>query len=156
MHVAIQGQAGSFHDQAAHQWYGASAEIVPCTTFSEVFAAYNEGSADAIVAAVENTLFGSINEVYRYIEECSAPIVGEIKLPVEQMLIGLPNAKISDITEVYSHPVALSPLAPSNLSSKTAPGTAPLSPARLPPNYIICQYYSVPSTTIPIISPAFW
>ena len=108
MHVAIQGQAGSFHDQAAHQWYGASAEIVPCTTFSEVFAAYDEGSADAIVAAVENTLFGSINEVYRYIEECSAPIVGEIKLPVEQMLIGLPDAKISDITEVYSHPVALS------------------------------------------------
>ena len=28
-----------------------------------------------------------------------------------------------------------------------APGNAPLSPARLPLNYIICQYYSVPSTT---------
>ena len=108
MHVAIQGQAGSFHDQAARQWYGASAKLVPCTTFSEVFAAYDDGSADAIVTAVENTLFGSINEVYRYIEECSAPIVGEIKLPVEQMLIGLPGAKLSDITEVYSHPVALS------------------------------------------------
>ena len=107
MHVAIQGQAGSFHNQAARQWYGTGAEIVPCTTFSEVFAAYDNGSADAIVTAVENTLFGSINEVYRYIEECSAPIVGEIKLPVEQMLIGLPDAKISDITEVYSHPVAL-------------------------------------------------
>ena len=108
MHIAIQGQAGSFHDQAARQWYGASAKLVPCTTFSEVFAAYDSGDADAIVTAVENTLFGSINEVYRYIEECSAPIIGEIKLPVEQMLIGLPSAKISDITEVYSHPVALS------------------------------------------------
>ena len=96
MHIAIQGQAGSFHDQAARQWYGTGAEIVPCTTFSEVFAAYDDGSADVIITAVENTLFGSINEVYRYIEEC------------EQMLIGLPNAKISDITEVYSHPVALS------------------------------------------------
>ena len=108
MHIAIQGQAGSFHDQAVRQWYGASAKLIPCTTFSEVFAAYDDGSADAIVTAVENTLFGSINEVYRYIEECSTPIVGEIKLPVEQMLIGLPDAKISDITEVYSHPVALS------------------------------------------------
>ena len=108
MHIAIQGQAGSFHDQAAQQWYGPDAEIIPCTTFSEVFAAYDDGSADAIITAVENTLFGSINEVYRYIEECDAPIVGEIKLPVEQMLVGLPGAKISDITEVYSHPVALS------------------------------------------------
>ena len=116
MHIAIQGQAGSFHDQAARQWYGTGAEIVPCTTFSEVFAAYDDGSADAIVTAVENTLFGSINEVYRYIEECSAPIIGEIKLPVEQMLIGLPDAKISDITEVYSHPVALSHDNPDNIT----------------------------------------
>ena len=108
MHVAIQGQAGSFHNQAVQQWYGVDAEIIPCTTFSEVFTAYDSGDADAIVTAVENTLFGSINEVYRYIEECDAPIVGEIKLPVEQMLVGLPGAKLSDITEVYSHPVALS------------------------------------------------
>lgn len=108
MRIAIQGQVGSFHDQAAQQWYGSDTEITPCTTFNEVFAAYDNGDADAIVTAVENTLFGSINEVYRYIEECDAPIIGEIKLPVEQMLIGLPNTKISDITEVYSHPVALS------------------------------------------------
>ena len=74
MRIAIQGQVGSFHDQAAQQWYGSDTEITPCTTFNEVFAAYDNGDADAIVTAVENTLFGSINEVYRYIEECDAPI----------------------------------------------------------------------------------
>lgn len=107
MIIAIQGQTGSFHEQVAAQWYGPSADILPCTTFSDVFAAYASGEADAIVTAVENTIFGSINEVYQHIEACDAPIIGEVKLAIEQMLIGNPGARLSDITEVYSHPVAL-------------------------------------------------
>lgn len=105
--VAIQGQAGSFHDQAVQQWYGERAEIVPYATFREVFDACNEGEVEAAVVAVENTLYGSINEVYRYIEECPLPIVGEVKLAIDQMLIGRTGARLDDITEVYSHPVAL-------------------------------------------------
>ena len=107
MLVAIQGQAGSFHEQVAKQWYGASVDILPCTTFREVFDAYAAGEADAIVTAVENTIYGSINEVYQLIEACEAPIVGEVKLAIDQMLIARPGTKLSDITEVYSHPVAL-------------------------------------------------
>ena len=107
MIVAIQGLEGSFHEQVARKWYGDSVDILPCTTFREVFAAYASGDADAIVTAVENTLYGSINEVYQHIEACEAPIVGEVKLTIEQMLITRPGAKLSDITEVYSHPVAL-------------------------------------------------
>ena len=107
MIVAIQGLPGSFHDQVARQWYGNSVDILPCTTFRDVFDAYASGDADAIVTAVENTLYGSINEVYQHIEACDAPIIGEVKLAIEQMLITRPGAKLSDITEVYSHPVAL-------------------------------------------------
>ena len=107
MLVAIQGQAGSFHEQVAKQWYGDTATIVPSTTFREVFNAYADDEVDAIVTAVENTIYGSINEVYQLIEACEAPIVGEVKLAIEQMLITRPGTKLSDITEVYSHPVAL-------------------------------------------------
>ena len=107
MLVAIQGQAGSFHEQVAKQWYGNSVDILPCTTFREVFASYANGDVDAIVTAVENTIYGSINEVYQLIEACDAPIVGEVKLAIEQMLITRPGTKLEDITEVYSHPVAL-------------------------------------------------
>lgn len=107
MLVAIQGQAGSFHEQVAKQWYGNSVDILPCTTFREVFGAYARGDVDAIVTAVENTIYGSINEVYQLIEACDAPIVGEVKLSIEQMLVARPGTKLSDITEVYSHPVAL-------------------------------------------------
>ena len=107
MRVAIQGQAGSFHDTVARKWNGASATIIPCTTFAEAFDAYEAGDADAIVSAVENSLYGSINDVYHLIEDCSAPIIGEVKLEVDQMLIAHPGAKLTEITEIYSHPVAL-------------------------------------------------
>jgi prephenate dehydratase len=107
MKIAIQGQAGSFHAAVARSWYGANAELVPCTTFQEGFDVFENADADAIVTAVENTLYGSINQVYQLIEECSAPIIGEAKLPIRQQLIADPRASLDTITEVYSHPVAL-------------------------------------------------
>lgn len=107
MLVAIQGQTGSFHEQVAHTWYGRGVDILPCTTFGDVFDAYDAGDVDAIVVAVENTIYGSINEVYQRIEACEAPIIGEVKLAIEQMLVVNPGTRLSDITEVYSHPVAL-------------------------------------------------
>lgn len=108
MRIAIQGQAGSFHEQAAKQWYGPEATIVPCVTFGDVFQTYARGQADAIVVAVENTIYGTINETYRHIESCSAPIVGEVTLTIQQTLITNPGTQLEDITTVYSHPVALS------------------------------------------------
>lgn len=108
MRIAIQGQAGSFHEQAAKQWYGPEATIVPCVTFGDVFQTYARGQADAIVVAVENTIYGTINETYRHIESCGAPIVGEVTLTIQQTLITNPGTKLEDITAVYSHPVALS------------------------------------------------
>lgn len=107
MNVAIQGQAGSFHEQAAMQWFKTDVDILPCTTFAEEFDAYENGDADAIVCAVENTLYGSINEVYQLVEDCSAPIIGEVKLQINQQLIARADATSKTITEIYSHPVAL-------------------------------------------------
>ena len=107
MHIAIQGQAGSFHEQAAQQWFGPQVDTVPCTTFRDVFHAHATGQAEGIVVAVENTLYGTINEPYHYLEACPLPIIGEVRLAIEQMLITLPGAHLADITEVYSHPVAL-------------------------------------------------
>ncbi|NCU39058.1 hypothetical protein EOL96_08555 [Candidatus Saccharibacteria bacterium] len=107
MNVAIQGNAGSFHHEAAQQWFGNDVDIIECASFSEVFHRADTGSAEIIVTAVENTLYGSINEVYQLIEELGWPIVGEIKLAIEHQLIALPNTELSAITTVYSHSVAL-------------------------------------------------
>lgn len=108
MNIAIQGQAGSFHAQAAQKWFGGDANLLECASFSEVFHMADTRDADVIVTAVENTIYGSINEVYQLIDELNWPIVGEIMLPIAHQLIGLPDTKLTDIEKIYSHPVALS------------------------------------------------
>lgn len=107
MNIAIQGEAASFHEQATREWFGSNMDIYPCMTFAQEFEAYEQGEVDAIVVAVENTIYGSINETYPLIEECSAPIIGEVKLQISQQLIGFDGINPKDITEIYSHPVAL-------------------------------------------------
>ena len=107
MNVAIQGKIGSFHAEAAKQWFSDDVQLLECASFSEVFHMADIGATDTIITAVENTIYGSINEVYQLIDELNWPIVGEIKLPIEHQLIALPNAERDTITKVYSHPVAL-------------------------------------------------
>lgn len=106
MRVAIQGVAGSFHDAAAQLWFkDALDEIVPADSFPETFRLVADGKADAALVAIENSLYGSINQVYDLIEKYGYPIVGEIHLPVHHQLIGTGTKK--SVTHIYSHPVAL-------------------------------------------------
>lgn len=107
MRVAIQGEAGSFHHEAAKKWFGQDVEIIPAETFKEVFVTLEQGEAETAIVAVENSLYGSINDVLDLLEENRIPIVGEIFLRIEQQLIALPGAQLADIERVYSHPVAL-------------------------------------------------
>lgn len=104
MRVAIQGETASFHDTAAKQWFDTTITPVACDTFAEVFGTLNRHEADTAVVAIENSLYGGINQVYDLIEAHGHPIVGEIHLPIHQQLIGTPGASI---TRIYSHPVAL-------------------------------------------------
>jgi prephenate dehydratase len=106
--VAIQGEAGSFHHTAAITWYGPDVIVVPCATFKDVFVAVKEGLADSAVVAIENSLYGSINEVYDLLLKYRYPIVGEIPERIHQCLIGFKGAQLSKISHVYSHPVAIS------------------------------------------------
>lgn len=105
MRVAIQGASQSFHHVATQQWFGDDVLIAPADSFSEVFGLINRHEADVAVVAIENSLYGSINQVYDLIESHRYPIVGEIHLPIHQQLIALPDH--APITRIYSHPVAL-------------------------------------------------
>lgn len=104
MRIAIQGEKGSFHDEAARRWFGEDITLIPGETFGDVFESVRRGDADAIVVAIENSLYGGINQVYDLIESYEYPIIGEIHLPIHQQLIGTPGI---EITHIYSHPVAL-------------------------------------------------
>ncbi len=105
--IAIQGDKASFHDLAAAQFFGPDSTRVFCDTFSKTFDALDNESADYVVCAIENSLYGSINEVYDLLVAHDFHIIGEVYLRIEQCLIGLPGTKIAELTDIYSHPVAL-------------------------------------------------
>lgn len=105
MRIAIQGAPHSFHAIAAAKWFEDDISLVSCDTFSDTFGALNRHDADAAVVAIENSLYGSINEVYDLIESHGYPIVGEYHLPIHQQLVA--RSVPGEITHIYSHPVAL-------------------------------------------------
>ncbi len=105
--VAIQGQAGSYHHQAAKKFFGSNLETLNCNTFKDTFRSLETGSADYAVVALENSLYGSINEVYDLLLKRKSWICGETYLRIEHCLVGLPGSNINDIQEVYSQIMAL-------------------------------------------------
>lgn len=105
--IAIQGVQASFHDIAARQYFGQESARVFCETFPDTFNALSRGDADYAMCALENSLYGSINEVYDLLQSSDFHIIGEVYLRIEQCLIGMPGAALDDIAEVHSHPVAL-------------------------------------------------
>lgn len=86
--IAIQGIAGSFHHQAAEEFFGKNIKLVESTTFRDVFTNVQDGSANYGVVAVENSLHGSINSVYRLLAREKLWVMGEIRLKIELFLIG--------------------------------------------------------------------
>lgn len=106
--IAIQGGYGAFHEIAAlHYFDRTDIEIVPRNTFKDLFQSLKENLVDYGITAIENSLAGSILPNYGLILETKTPIIGEIYLRVKQNLVALPGQTLSDIKEVYSHPMAL-------------------------------------------------
>jgi len=107
MRVAFQGEPGAFSEAAAIQLLGDAIRTVPRATFEAAFTAIGEGSADALLAPVENSLAGSVVRVFDLLMESRLVIVAETILPIEMQLIATPGASLSDIRSVASHPMAL-------------------------------------------------
>lgn len=106
--IAIQGGLGAFHEIAArHYFETGNIEIVPRETFKDLFKSLKSRQADFGIMAIENSVAGSILPNYTLIMESGKKIIGEIFLRIKQNLVALPGQKISDIKEVYSHPMAI-------------------------------------------------
>ncbi len=106
MKIAYQGEPGAFSEAASGQ-VSASAELLPCKAFEDVFAAVDSGRVDYGVLPIENSIGGSIHRNFDLLLEHQLPIVGEVEVPVVHHLLALPGTTIEDITRVYSHPQAL-------------------------------------------------
>jgi len=107
--IAIQGVQGAFHHVAAKRFFqNEDLEIVPADTFDElILKAENKAYSDNALMAIENTIAGSILNNYQLLNQSDLYIVGEVFLRIQQNLMVNPGVKIEDLTEVYSHPVAI-------------------------------------------------
>lgn len=106
--VAIQGVAGCFHEVAAREYFSPEAiEVVPCHTFRELFESIANGRANFAIAAIENTIAGTLLPNYELLNESELSIIGEHKLRIAHCFVALPRQTIADIQEVASHPIAL-------------------------------------------------
>jgi prephenate dehydratase len=104
--VAFQGEPGAFSEEAALAFF-AKPQAVAVPTWRAIFEAVRDEKVDAGVAAIENSLAGSIRETYDLLAEFDLSIVGAINVPVRLSLLALPGQRLEDIERVYSHAQAL-------------------------------------------------
>jgi prephenate dehydratase len=106
--IAIQGGYGAFHEIAAHHYFkDEEIEILPRNTFRDMVTSLKDRQSHYGIMAIENSLAGSILPNYSLIINTKMHITGEIYLRIKQNLVALPGVKISDLKEVYSHPMAI-------------------------------------------------
>lgn len=105
--IVFQGTEGAYSQAAMEKYFGSDINSFHVHTFRDAMEAIEEGSADFAVLPIENSSAGAVNEVYDLLMEFENYIVGEVFLPIDHTLAGLPGTKLSDIERVYSHPQAL-------------------------------------------------
>ena len=106
MKIAIQGELGSFSHEAAGKMLP-RASVVPCARSAEVFERVENGSVQAAVIPIENSLAGSVAEHFDLLLTREVFIHREFPLRIRHNLIAPQGVKLTDVLRVYSHPVAL-------------------------------------------------
>ena len=106
MKIAIQGELGSFSQQAAESMLP-RAKVVPCARSLEVFDRLKRGTVDAAVIPIENPLAGSVAEHFDLLLSRDVHIVREFRLRIVHNLIAPPGTTLREVRRVFSHPIAL-------------------------------------------------
>lgn len=104
MRAAFQGEPGAYSEMALKQDF--DVKTIACKTFDDVFDAV-EKDADIGIVPIENSLAGSVAEVYDLLLERKVNIVAETYLKIQHCLIAKKGVRFQDIRRVYSHPQAL-------------------------------------------------
>ena len=106
--ITIQGQPGCFHETAARcSFPGEPVEILPCDSIDQQFARMAADPTLLGIAAIENTIAGSLLPNHELLRRSSLAVIGEYKLRISHVLAALPGEAPCDIGEVHSHPIAL-------------------------------------------------
>jgi prephenate dehydratase len=106
--IAYLGPAGTFSEEAAIQYAGEAADLLPFPSFAAAVAAVEAGQADEAIVPVENSLEGAVTPTLDLlIHQTRLQIQAETVLPVRHFLIGRPGATVEGARQVLSHPQPL-------------------------------------------------
>ncbi len=102
--VSYLGPAGTYTEEATKLFFSEKAALIPKETVSDAIEMILTGDADYAVIPQENTLGGAVvNYVDALVKTEGVYVVGEVILPINQTLMGVPGATIEDIKTVCSH-----------------------------------------------------
>ena len=105
--IAIQGERGSFAEDAGKAFFSEEFEIVFCRTLEDLQTTIENGSAAYAVLPVENSLVGSVKQTNQFLQTVSWQTADSLFLPICQSLIACRAAELQTIKTVESHPAAL-------------------------------------------------
>ena len=102
--VSYLGPEGTYTEEAARSWFQNGEVFLPKETVNDAITDVLAGNADFAVIPQENTLGGAVvGYVDALIAAEDAFVVGEVVLPINQTLMGVPGATLADIKTVCSH-----------------------------------------------------
>ena len=104
--VACPGTDGSYAQRAASEIFEIPT-ILFFSNFESVFEAVEKGLCPYGILPIENSAAGSVAQVYDLMVKHRFHIVRSVSTKVDHVLLGRRGARIEDISEVASHPHAL-------------------------------------------------
>ncbi|NWG45532.1 MAG: prephenate dehydratase [Alphaproteobacteria bacterium] len=104
--IAFQGEPGANSHLACREACP-DHEALACPTFEDAFQAVREGTAALAMIPIENSLHGRVADIHHLLPDGDLFIVGEHFLRVHHQLLGVPGARLGDITTVISQVPAL-------------------------------------------------
>ncbi len=100
--IAYQGEPGANSHIACSEIFPAMTPM-PCAAFEDALAAVKMGEADLAMIPIENSIAGRVADIHHMLPASGLHIIGEHFLPIRFQLMAMKGAKLSGITDVYSH-----------------------------------------------------
>ncbi|KVD57012.1 prephenate dehydratase [Burkholderia ubonensis] len=104
--VAFLGPAGTHTESAMQRYFGGYAQAHARETIDAVFDALARGDVERAVVPIENSSEGSVTRTIDRLTAQTAPVTGEIVLPVAHCLLSA-TGSLDGVDSVAGHPQAL-------------------------------------------------
>lgn len=104
--VACQGVDGAYSSIACKTLFK-EPKAMFFESFESVFKAVDSGLCKYGILPFENSIYGSVTEVYDLLSHFKGYVVRSVKLPIHHALLAKKGVSISEIREIYSHRQAI-------------------------------------------------